>query len=170
MKITDGTPLLYCSVESFLQRYFSDGYILDPGVFSLSEFSAEHLIAAEFEKFGSNNFSSYEKGFRIAGSKIYVRVKFYFMNELFESNGIDFYGCRMSTVLRKYSRSYGFGAIDSLEVRMDESHRDGSIIVNGQIDLRFGVNWSGIEYKKQFSFVGISSDVGRTQEFSKKKY
>lgn len=150
-------PTVRTSVEELLLTYIREKHLSDPSLFGLESFSAPGLLASGFSCVGDSEFSLYEREFRMLGGNHYVNLKIYFKNGELLSNGVSLNGGRICRYLDFLGGSSSAMDVSSLEILWDESCDYGSIILNGYLDIRYGII-GNVDRRKKFHLLGISTD------------
>lgn len=150
-------PILHTSVHQLLYLFLTEKYMAHPAMLGLRDFSIDEMASHGFEKTGDDAFCLFEKDFRLPGREAYARVKHYFHDGQFISNGIDLTHTRICTVLAALATRHQAAPIAAIELLLDASRTHGSLIVNGFIEVRFGLAGTHKRAKK-FHLTGISTD------------
>lgn len=148
---------VHASVEELLLIYINEKHLSNPSLFGLESFSAPELFARGFSCVGDPEFSMYEREFRLLGENCYVSLKIYFRNGELFSNGISLNGGRICRYLNLLGGSSSVMNVSSLEMLWDDSCDYGSIIINGYLDIRFGIVGK-VDRRKKYHLLGISTD------------
>jgi hypothetical protein len=152
-------PYLDVTPDQLLQIFLKENYISDPLFFGLPSFSIFDLEKNSFDICGDNEFSLYEKTFKLKSGYGFINLKCYFHNKQFISNGIDlFNNVRTTTLFRNYySKYHRLTPILSIELLLDDTLECGSFIINKYFEVRFAKSYRK-KRKMKYHTVGISTD------------
>lgn len=145
------------SVAELLACYVEDGLLLQPDRFGLPDFTLASLRDKGFAREGDDEYCLYEKSYRSAGSTAGVHLKLYMEHGVGVSNGIDIWpSTRLETCLLDLKRRDASQLIRTVEILVFDDKRNGSLLLNDELVLRFGAH--GKSRRNKFRVIGLSTN------------
>lgn len=160
-------PTAKISLDDVIISYLQEGLIKKTQPFGVNEISKRNLELAGFNGEGYEDFQLFEKYFRLLNSPIYLKLKFYFSDGHYHSNGIDLIGCAAVKLLNIFKNHSS--EIKSIYLLYEDYGDYGSLIVNDMLDIRFGKSGK-YSRKGKYKILGLSTDFECNENWKEKSF